>query len=218
MKVGADVEDDIRRAPDRPRGDRARPDAGGRRQPALGRRRRRSTWMARAGAVRPVLDRGADQPRRHPRATRRSPGPSRRSGSRPASTSTTGSCSSSSSRPAPSASARSTPAAWAASTRSWRCCCWRPKFGVPVCPHAGGVGLCELVQHLAAFDYVAVSGTLDGPDDRVRRPPARAFRRSGRRPRRALSCCRRRRATAPRCRPASLAPLPLTADGPRTWA
>ena len=32
-------------------------------------------------------------------------------------------------------------------------------FGVPVCPHAGGVGLCELVQHLAMFDYVAVSGT-----------------------------------------------------------
>jgi L-fuconate dehydratase len=36
------------------------------------------------------------------------------------------------------------------------------KFGVPVCPHAGGVGLCELVQHLAAFDYIAVSGSLDG--------------------------------------------------------
>ena len=35
-------------------------------------------------------------------------------------------------------------------------------FGVPVCPHAGGVGLCELVQHLAAFDYVAVSASLDG--------------------------------------------------------
>jgi L-fuconate dehydratase len=33
------------------------------------------------------------------------------------------------------------------------------KFGVPVCPHAGGVGLCELVQHLAMFDYLAVSGT-----------------------------------------------------------
>ena len=30
--------------------------------------------------------------------------------------------------------------------------------GVPVCPHAGGVGLCELVQHLAAFDHVAVGG------------------------------------------------------------
>jgi L-fuconate dehydratase len=36
------------------------------------------------------------------------------------------------------------------------------KFGIPVCPHAGGVGLCELVQHLAAFDYIAVSGELDG--------------------------------------------------------
>ncbi|RKR75051.1 enolase C-terminal domain-like protein [Frondihabitans australicus] len=35
------------------------------------------------------------------------------------------------------------------------------KFGVPVCPHAGGVGLCELVQHLSIFDYVAVSTTLD---------------------------------------------------------
>jgi L-fuconate dehydratase len=37
-------------------------------------------------------------------------------------------------------------------------------FGVPVCPHAGGVGLCEYVQHLAIFDYVAVSGSLQ---DRV---------------------------------------------------
>jgi len=36
------------------------------------------------------------------------------------------------------------------------------KFGVPVCPHAGGVGLCELVQHLAAFDYIAISGEIDG--------------------------------------------------------
>jgi L-fuconate dehydratase len=35
------------------------------------------------------------------------------------------------------------------------------KFGVPVCPHAGGVGLCEYVQHLAAFDYVAVSASLE---------------------------------------------------------
>jgi L-fuconate dehydratase len=36
------------------------------------------------------------------------------------------------------------------------------KFGVPVCPHAGGVGLCEMVQHLAMFDYVAVSGRMRG--------------------------------------------------------
>jgi L-fuconate dehydratase len=36
------------------------------------------------------------------------------------------------------------------------------KFGVPVCPHAGGVGLCELVQHLSAVDFIAISGTRDG--------------------------------------------------------
>ncbi len=35
------------------------------------------------------------------------------------------------------------------------------KFGVPVCPHAGGVGLCEYVQHIAIFDYVAVSAALE---------------------------------------------------------
>jgi L-fuconate dehydratase len=38
------------------------------------------------------------------------------------------------------------------------------KFGVPVCPHAGGVGLCEHVQHLSMFDFVAVSGSME---DRV---------------------------------------------------
>ncbi|MBU2668357.1 fuconate dehydratase [Actinoplanes bogorensis] len=36
------------------------------------------------------------------------------------------------------------------------------KFGVPVCPHAGGVGLCELVQHIAIFDYLRVGTSLDG--------------------------------------------------------
>jgi len=35
------------------------------------------------------------------------------------------------------------------------------KHGAPVCPHAGGVGLCEHVQHLAMFDYITVSGSLD---------------------------------------------------------
>ena len=34
-------------------------------------------------------------------------------------------------------------------------------FDVPVCPHAGGIGLCEHVQHFSMFDYVAVSGSLD---------------------------------------------------------
>lgn len=36
------------------------------------------------------------------------------------------------------------------------------KFGVPVCPHAGGVGLCETVQHLSYFDYVCVSRSQNG--------------------------------------------------------
>ena len=35
------------------------------------------------------------------------------------------------------------------------------KYGVPVCPHAGGVGLCEYVQHISLFDYIAVSGSLE---------------------------------------------------------
>jgi len=36
------------------------------------------------------------------------------------------------------------------------------KFGVPVCPHAGGVGLCEYVQHLSMIDYIAIGASLDG--------------------------------------------------------
>ena len=35
------------------------------------------------------------------------------------------------------------------------------KFGVSVCPHAGGVGLCEYVQHLSLIDYIAISGSLE---------------------------------------------------------
>ena len=38
------------------------------------------------------------------------------------------------------------------------------KFGIPICPHAGGVGLCEYVQHLSMFDFLCVSGTME---DRV---------------------------------------------------
>ena len=36
------------------------------------------------------------------------------------------------------------------------------KAGIPVCPHAGGVGLCEYVQHLSMIDFVAISGTMEG--------------------------------------------------------
>ena len=35
------------------------------------------------------------------------------------------------------------------------------KFGVPVCPHAGGVGLCGYVQNVSLFDYIGVSATLE---------------------------------------------------------
>ena len=35
------------------------------------------------------------------------------------------------------------------------------KHGVPVCPHAGGVGLCEHVQHLSFFDYIAITGSTE---------------------------------------------------------
>jgi len=35
------------------------------------------------------------------------------------------------------------------------------KFGVPVCPHAGGVGLCEYVIHLSLIDYIAISGSME---------------------------------------------------------
>lgn len=36
------------------------------------------------------------------------------------------------------------------------------KYDIPVCPHGGGVGLCEYTQHIALFDYIAVSASLDG--------------------------------------------------------
>ena len=35
------------------------------------------------------------------------------------------------------------------------------RFGIPVCPHAGGVGLCEYVIHLSLIDYIAVSGSME---------------------------------------------------------
>jgi len=35
------------------------------------------------------------------------------------------------------------------------------KFGIPVCPHAGGVGLCEYVQHLSMIDYICITGSQE---------------------------------------------------------
>ena len=36
------------------------------------------------------------------------------------------------------------------------------KYAIPVCPHAGGVGLCELVQHLSIIDFLIISGSTEG--------------------------------------------------------
>ena len=98
---------------DRPRGDRAGPDHGGRREPALG-RRRGDRLDGPAARVRPVLDRGAHLARRHPGPRgdrpRRRPDPGRDRRARPQ----PGDVQAAASRPRRSASARSTPAAWAA--------------------------------------------------------------------------------------------------------
>ena len=68
------------------------------------------------------------------------------------------------------------------------------KYGLPVWPHAGGVGLCEYVQHLSMIDYLAVGGTKTGPRDRVCGPSARALRRSLCHPQRGLHAAAARRA------------------------
>ena len=64
------------------------------------------------------------------------------------------------------------------------------KFGVRVCPHAGGVGLCEAVQHLSMFDFVAVSGSMAGRMIEFVDHLHEHFRDPGRRARRALLAAR----------------------------
>ena len=73
-----------------------------------------------------------------------------------------------------------------ASTRTSRSCCWPPSSACRSARTPAASGLCEMVQHLSMFDFVAVSGTTDGPRHRVRRPPARALHRPGARHRRPL--------------------------------
>ena len=83
------------------------------------------------------------------------------SGSRPVSTSPTGSCSSSCCRPTPIDFVQLDACRVGGVNENVAILLLAAKFGKPVCPHAGGVGLCELVQHLSMFDYVAVSGSLE---------------------------------------------------------
>ena len=161
MKVGADVEDDVRRAtilreelgPDR----MLAVDANQRWDVGIGDR------VDGAAAARSTRT-GSRSPRAPTTSwgTRRSPGRSRRSASRPASTSRTGSCSSSSSQAGAMDVCQIDACRLGGVNEVVAVLLLAARFGVPVCPHAGGVGLCELVQHLAAFDYIAVSGSLDG--------------------------------------------------------
>ena len=145
-----------------PRGARARGRADDGRQPGLGRRP-----GDRGDAALRVQTRGGSRSRRAPTtcsATRASAARSRRSASPPASTSRTASI------------FKQLFQAEAIDVCQIDACrlggvneviavlLLAAKFGVPVCPHAGGVGLCEYVQHLALFDYIAVSGSLE---DRV---------------------------------------------------
>ena len=160
MKVGADLDDDLRRGriirdeigPDR--------DARGRRQPGLG-RRQAIDWMPRLAPFDPywieeptspddilghaaIARAVAPDPRRHRRA-RPQPGHVQ--------------------AVPPGRGDRRLPDRRLPPRRRQRglaVLLLAAEFGVPVCPHAGGVGLCELVQHLSSFDYIAVSGALDG--------------------------------------------------------
>ena len=160
MKVGADLDDDMRRAallrgelgPDRLLMTDAnqRWDVG-----------QAIEWIARARRSGPVLDRGADEPRRRARARRD------RTRGRTIKVATgehahnrvmfkqllqadaIGVCQVDSCR-------------LGGVNEVLAVLLMAAVAGVPVCPHAGGVGLCEYVSHLAPFDYIAVSGSLDG--------------------------------------------------------
>ena len=177
LKVGADLEDDLpprahrsgTRRPGR-QADRAR------REPGVGGRARRWSRCERS-PISIRLDRRADEPGRRPRPRARSAPPLRRCGSPTGSACRIGSFSSRCCRLGAmevcqldvAGSRRERGARGAAAGR---------EFGVPVCPHAGGVGLCEYVQHVSMFDYVAVSRTRRGASPNTS-TAARALRRSG---------------------------------------
>ena len=119
-------------------------------------------WMARAGAVRPVLDRGAHQPGRHPRPRgdrpRRRADPRRHRRARPQ----PGDVQAAPAGRTRSRSARSTPAGWAASTRSSRSCCWPRSSACRSARTPAASGCASWSSTSPPFDYIAVSGRLEG--------------------------------------------------------
>ena len=179
VKVGADPADDARRVGlvREAIGPGADPD--GRCQPAVG-CGRSDRAHAGPGAIQPAVDRRTDQPRRCARACR-----DRARRSRPIGVATGEHC-------ANRVIFKQLLQAEAISFCQIDSCrlggvnenlavmLMAAKFGVPVCPHAGGVGLCELVQHLSMFDYIARHRNDGQSRHRVRRSSARALRRPGR--------------------------------------
>ena len=111
--------------------------------------------------ARPVVDRGADESRRRARARPRFGGRSRPFGSRPASTSRTASIFKQLFQAEAIDFCQLDACRVGGVNEAIAILLLAAKFGVPVCPHAGGVGLCEYVQHLAFFDYIAVSGSSE---------------------------------------------------------
>ena len=155
IKVGARPR---RRHPplrDRARGDRPRAQADGRRQPGLGRRRRRSLTCEQLAPFDPWWieePTSPDDVLGHAAIAR---GHRRRSASRRASIARTASCSSSSCRREAIDFCQIDSCRLGGVNEVLAVLLMAAKFGVPVCPHAGGVGLCEYVQHLSIFDYIA---------------------------------------------------------------
>ena len=136
-------------------------------------------WMRAAGRVRPVVDRGADQPRRRarPRGDRPRGRADRRRHRR--ALPEPGHLQAAAAGRARSASARSTPAGSAASTRCSRCCCWRRSSACRSARTPAASACASTCSTCRCSTTSRVSGVARGPHDRVRRPPARALRRPG---------------------------------------
>ena len=176
MKVGGVAR--RRHPPRRPAARDTRPRAApdDRRKPGLGGRAGDRVGAGAGAGSTPIGSRSRSA-RTTSSATPTSVAASRRSAWRPASTCTTGSCSSSSCRPRRSMSCQLDACRLGGVNEVLAVLLLAAAFDKPVCPHAGGVGLCEYVQHLSFFDAACVRASARGADDRARRPPARALPR-----------------------------------------
>ena len=93
---------------------------------------------------------------------------------------------------------RSTPAGSAGSTRCSPSCCWRPSSACRSARTPAASASASTSSTWRSSTTCGSARSLDGPDGRVRRPPARALRRPGHAPAAAATCCPSSPATAPR--------------------